>query len=54
MFLSQEIKNTYTEATVDLDLLKVMHFENFTFNGDKINVVETSERNYDENEFKAS
>lgn len=54
MFLSQDIKNTPTDTTIDLDLLKVMHFENFTYNGDQLRVVESSETNYEEKEIKVS
>ena len=48
MFLSQDIKNTPTDATVDLELLKEMHFDNFTYNGEQLDVVEDSEKIYDE------
>jgi hypothetical protein len=48
MFLRQDIKNTPTDTTIDLELLKVMHFDNFTYNGDQLNVVEdSSEKLYD-------
>ncbi len=48
MFLNQDIKNTPTDTTIDLELLKVMHFDNFTYNGDHLDVVEDPEKIYDD------
>jgi hypothetical protein len=38
MFLSQEIKNTPVEGTLDLDLLNKMHFNDFTYSGEKSDI----------------
>ena len=48
MFLNQDIKNTPTDTTIDLELLKVMHFDNFTYNGDQLDAVEDPENIYDD------
>lgn len=48
MFLNQDIKNTPTDTTIDLELLKVMHFDNFTYNGDQLDAVEDPEKIYDD------
>jgi len=33
MFLSQEIKNTPVEGTINMEILNKMHFDNFTYSG---------------------
>lgn len=54
IFLSQDIKNTPTDTTIDLELLKVMHFDNFTYNGDHLDMVEDPEKIYDDKDNKVS
>jgi len=43
MFLSQELKNTPVEGTLDLDILNKMHFNDFTYSGDASEVKKAKE-----------
>ncbi len=54
MFLSQEIKNTPVEGTLDLDLLNKMHFNDFTYSGEKTDLQKIQEQDINTYDIKVA